>query len=62
VNALSATVTSIVVLIFLIVKFTEGAWIIAVVGPFMYIALIRLNKQYVREERAFEAVSGRPRP
>jgi len=43
----------------LIVKFTEGAWIIAVVGPFMYIALIRLNKQYVREERAFEAVSGR---
>jgi amino acid transporter len=59
VNALSATVTSIVVLIFLIVKFTEGAWIIAVVGPFMYWALIRLNKQYVREERAFEAVSGR---
>jgi amino acid transporter len=59
VNALSATVTSIVVMIFLIVKFTEGAWIIAVVGPFMYWALIRLNKQYVREERAFEAVSGR---
>lgn len=59
VNALSATVTSIVVLIFLIVKFTEGAWIIAVVGPFMYWALIRLNKQYVREDRAFEAVSGR---
>jgi amino acid transporter len=59
VNGLSATVTSIVVLIFLIVKFAEGAWIIAVVGPFMYWALIRLNKQYVREERAFEAVSGR---
>ena len=59
VNALSATVTSIVVLIFLIVKFKEGAWIIAVVGPFMYWALLRLNKQYVREERAFEAVSGR---
>ena len=59
VNALSATVTSIVVLIFLIVKFAEGAWIIAVVGPLMYWALIRLNKQYVREDRAFEAVSGR---
>jgi hypothetical protein len=59
VNALSATVTSIVVLIFLIAKFKEGAWIIAVVGPLMYIALIRLNKQYVREERAFEAVSGK---
>ena len=59
VNGLSATVTSIVVLIFLIAKFKEGAWIIAVVGPLMYYALIRLNKQYVREERAFEAVSGR---
>ena len=58
-NALSATVTAIVVLIFLIVKFKEGAWIIAVIGPLMYCGLIRLNKQYVREERAFEAVSGR---
>ncbi len=59
VNGLSATVTAIVVLIFLIVKFREGAWIIAVVGPFIYGALLRLNKQYVREERAFEAVSGK---
>jgi len=59
VNALSATVTSIVVLIFLIAKFKEGAWIIAVVGPFMYFALIRLNKQYVREEQAFDATVAR---
>ena len=43
----------------MIAKFKEGAWIIVVVGPFMYVALLRLNKQYVREERAFEAVSGR---
>ena len=54
-NALSASVTAIVVLVFLIAKFTEGAWIIAVVGPLMYFSLIRLNKQYTREERAFEA-------
>ncbi len=55
VNALSATVTAIVVLIFLIAKFKEGAWIIAVVGPIMYWALLRFNKQYEREVRAFEA-------
>ncbi len=55
VNALSATVTSMVVFIFLIAKFTEGAWIIAVVGPLMYFALVRFNKQYVREHAAFEA-------
>jgi len=58
-NAISASVTAIVVLVFLFAKFTEGAWIIAVVGPLMYLALIRLNKQYVREEKAFEATSGR---
>jgi amino acid transporter len=55
INGLSATVTSIVVLIFLTAKFTQGAWIIAVVGPIMYVALIRFNKQYRREEHAFES-------
>ena len=33
INALSASVTSIVVLVFVFAKFTEGAWIIVVVGP-----------------------------
>ena len=55
VNALSASVTSLVVLIFITAKFTEGAWIIAVVGPLMYFGLIRFNRQYEREESAFEA-------
>ena len=55
INALSASVTAIVVLVFLFAKFTEGAWIIAVIGPIMYFGLIRLNKQYVREDRAFDA-------
>jgi hypothetical protein len=55
VNATSATVTALVVLIFVVAKFTEGAWIIVVVGPLMYMALIRFNKQYEREVQAFEA-------
>jgi amino acid transporter len=57
VNALSATVTSIVVLVFVFAKFTEGAWIIVIVGPLMYFGLLRFNRQYDREERAFEASS-----
>lgn len=57
VNGLSATVTAVVVLIFLFAKFTEGAWIIAVVGPLMYMALLRFNKQYEREVSAFEATA-----
>jgi len=47
----SATVTALVVLIFVVAKFTEGAWIIVIVGPLMYMALIRFNKQYERESR-----------
>jgi len=59
VNATSATVTSIVVLVFILAKFTEGAWIIVVVGPIMYYSLIRFHRQYVREEKAFEANSAK---
>jgi amino acid transporter len=58
-NALSATVTSIVVLVFIFAKFTEGAWIIVVVGPIMYYSLIRFNKQYEREHKAFETTAAR---
>ena len=57
INATSAAVTLLVVLIFVIAKFTEGAWIIVVVGPLMYMALIRFNKQYEREEQAFASTS-----
>jgi FtsH-binding integral membrane protein len=59
VNGLSACVTFIVVLIFVFVKFTEGAWIIVIVGPVMYYGLIRFHRQYLREEKAFEANSAR---
>ncbi len=59
VNATSATVTAVVVLVFVLAKFTEGAWIIVIVGPIMYWGLIRFNRQYEREERAFAASRAR---
>ena len=59
VNAVSATVTALVVLVFVTVKFAEGAWIIVVVGPLMYLGLLRFNKQYEREDQAFAATSAR---
>jgi amino acid transporter len=55
INALAAAVTALVVLIFLIVKFTEGAWIVAIVGPIMYGSLIWLHRQYTTEDRIFES-------
>ncbi len=59
VNATSATVTAIVVVVFVTAKFTEGAWIIVIVGPIMYYGLIRFNRQYEREDAAFAASRAR---
>jgi amino acid transporter len=57
VNATSASVTAIVVVIFILAKFTEGAWIIVIVGPLMYLSLLRFHRQYEREVQAFEATA-----
>ena len=54
VNGLSATLSLAVVVILLITKFTEGAWIIAVVAPPMYFGLLRLHRQYVSEAAQLE--------
>ena len=48
-----------VVLIFAIAKFTEGAWIVVVLGPLMYFGLIRLHRQYALEDKALRARAGR---
>ena len=36
-------------------KFKEGAWLIVVVGPLLYLGLIRLHRQYRREEELLES-------
>ena len=54
VNGFSAFLSFAVVLIFAVAKFREGAWLIVVVGPLLYIGLIRLHTQYVREEEWLE--------
>ncbi len=54
VNGFSAFLSGLVVVIFLVAKFKEGAWLIAVVGPLLYIGLIRLHRQYRIEEELLE--------
>jgi hypothetical protein len=36
------------------VKFTEGAWVVVIVGPLMFLGLIRLHRQYMVEEEQLE--------
>ena len=55
VNGFAAVLTAAVVLIFAVAKFTEGAWVVVVVGPLMYWGLIRMHRQYVKEEAQLES-------
>ncbi|KNB50344.1 DNA-binding protein [Streptomyces caatingaensis] len=56
VNAAASGVSALVVVIFAITKFTEGAWLVVVVFPLGVWALIRINRQYREEAAALENV------
>ncbi|MGP7998464.1 MAG: amino acid permease [Streptosporangiaceae bacterium] len=59
----SAGVTSlVVVLIFVVVKFTEGAWLVVILFIIGVPALIRLNREYRMETRVLERIADRPQP
>ncbi len=59
----SAGVTSlVVVLIFVVVKFTEGAWLVVILFVIGVPALIRLNREYRLESQVLERIADRPRP
>jgi hypothetical protein len=61
INFTCGVYTALVVVIFAIVKFTEGAWLVVAVFPVMVFLLIRLNRQYRSEAGAVEAISaGKP--
>lgn len=54
INGFAAVLSAIVVLIFAIFKFVEGAWLVVVAGPLLYFILIRLNRQYTAEAGELE--------
>jgi amino acid transporter len=54
VNMSAGVMSTIVVGIFVVAKFTEGAWLVVVVFPILVYGLIRLNKQYSAEASVLE--------
>jgi amino acid transporter len=62
INASAGVLTGIVVAIFAVVKFTEGAWLVVVLFPVMVFALIRLNREYRTEAEVLEKIGGRKPP
>jgi amino acid transporter len=55
VNGFSAFLSFSVVLIFAFAKFREGAWLIFVVAPLLYLGLIRTHAQYQQEDDLLES-------
>ena len=59
INGTAAVYTAIVVVIFAVVKFTEGAWLIVIVFPVLVYLLIRLNREYRMESEVLENIEDR---
>jgi amino acid transporter len=54
VNLSAGVMSAMVVGIFVVAKFTEGAWLVVVVFPILVYGLIRLNQQYSAEASVLE--------
>jgi amino acid transporter len=52
INATAGTVSLAIVIIFSVVKFTEGAWLVLVTAPILVASFLRLRRQYTRELEA----------
>ena len=62
INYAAGGLSAVVVAIFAVVKFTEGAWIVVVVFPILVFALIRLNQEYRMEAEVLERIGERKKP
>ncbi|MEN9516376.1 MAG: hypothetical protein RLZZ159_242 [Actinomycetota bacterium] len=52
INGVAGTLSFIIVVIFGIVKFTEGAWVVLVTAPILVVSFLRLRKRYDAENNA----------
>jgi amino acid transporter len=54
VNAVAALVCAVVVVVFAVAEFTQGAWVVVVVMPLIVFALVRTNREYREEDAVLE--------
>ena len=52
INSVAGSVSLVIVIIFSVVKFTEGAWLVLVTAPILVMTFLRLRRQYTREQEA----------
>jgi amino acid transporter len=61
INAFAGSVSFAIVIIFSVVKFTEGAWLVLVTAPIMVVTFLRLRRQYSREQEALSVKTSQER-
>jgi amino acid transporter len=59
INFSAGVLSAVVVVIFAVVKFTEGAWLVVIIFPLLVFALIRLNREYRSEAEVLQRIEGR---
>ena len=59
INLTGGIYTALVVVIFALVKFSEGAWVVLIVFPIGVFAFIRLNREYRSEDQVLENIGDR---
>jgi hypothetical protein len=62
INFSAGLLSFVVVVIFAVVKFTEGAWVVLVLFAILVPALIRMNSEYRAEAEVLETVTGEQPP
>ena len=62
INFSAGVISAVVVLIFVVVKFTEGAWLVVILFATGVPVLIRLNREYRREAGVLARIGTRPKP
>jgi amino acid transporter len=62
INIAAGALSAVVVAVFAVVKFTEGAWLVVVLFPILWFAFIRLNREYTMEAEVLERVGNRRKP
>src|SRR5579875_595767 len=62
INATAGGLSAVIVVIFAVVKLTEGAWVVVVLFPILVWALIRLNREYAMEAEVLTTITGHQPP
>jgi amino acid transporter len=52
INGLSGVISLTVVIIFAVVKFNQGAWVVVVITPLLVMAFFKFRRQYIKEKGA----------